>query len=210
MAPVRAARRAVPGDDRSVAVPPHDRIVTANSRKLTPVQSTKGRDPIMNIRKLFATSAFAIASVIVNTTMPAGATPGNTQIDGVAKIDFATCTELASPLTLRMTGSLEGCWYTTSLEVVHTTPSGGYRERGTERFIGCLTTGGSNKCGSFDTIYQFEAKYQTSPPFAEIHGRCQHPIVSGTGDFEGVTGRVDFKDDVQNGCFYYRGHIAFK
>lgn len=164
----------------------------------------------MNIRKLFATSVFAIASVIVNTAMPAGATPGNTQIDGVAKIDFATCTELASPLTLRMTGSLEGCWYTTSLEVVHTTPSGGYRERGTERFIGCLTTGGSSKCGSFDTTYQFEAKYQTSPPFAEIHGRCQHPIVSGTGDFEGVTGRVDFKDDVQNGCFYYRGHIAFR
>ena len=45
----------------------------------------------------------------------------------------------------------------------------------------------------------------------EIFGRCQHPIVagSGTGVFEGVTGRLDFKDDIAAGNFPYRGHFKF-
>ena len=32
---------------------------------------------------------------------------------------------------------------------------------------------------------------------------------SGEGAFAGVTGRLDFKDDVENGCFPYRGHLKF-
>lgn len=131
-----------------------------------------------------------------------------TQIDGVAKPDNENvCTEIDSLFRFTMAGSLQGCWYTTSFKVVQTTPSGGYRERGEERFIGCLVDGTNRTCGSFDTSYQFEGKYQTVAPFAEIHGRCQHPIVGGTGGFAGITGRVDFKDDVVNNCFYYRGHI---
>ena len=45
---------------------------------------------------------------------------------------------------------------------------------------------------------------------SEVHGRCQHPIVagSGTGGFAGATGRADFKDDVVTGEFLYRGHIS--
>jgi hypothetical protein len=44
----------------------------------------------------------------------------------------------------------------------------------------------------------------------EIHGRCQHPITagSGTGAFAGVTGRLDFKDDVDKATFYYHGHLT--
>ena len=43
-------------------------------------------------------------------------------------------------------------------------------------------------------------------------GVCQHPIIvgSGTGGFEGVTGRVDFKDDVVTGDYPYRGHISLR
>jgi hypothetical protein len=44
----------------------------------------------------------------------------------------------------------------------------------------------------------------------ELHGRCQHPIAkgSGTGGFEGASGRLDFKDIVDAGTFVYRGHIS--
>ena len=44
----------------------------------------------------------------------------------------------------------------------------------------------------------------------EVKGRCQHPIItgSGTGGFAGATGRLDFKDQVSTGRFFYRGHIT--
>ena len=42
-------------------------------------------------------------------------------------------------------------------------------------------------------------------------GRCQHLVLegSGTGVFGGVTGRLDFKDDVEAGNFPYRGQLRF-
>jgi hypothetical protein len=43
-----------------------------------------------------------------------------------------------------------------------------------------------------------------------LGGRCQHPIAagSGTGGFEGATGRLDFKDIIGDTVTYvYRGHI---
>ncbi len=79
-----------------------------------------------------------------------------------------------------------------------------YQERGEEIFVGTLDGG---PLGTFATTYKFSSKW--SPDVCtrtEVHGRCQHPIVagSGTGSFTGVTGRVDFKDDVATGCFLYR------
>ena len=49
------------------------------------------------------------------------------------------------------------------------------------------------------------------PLGAEIFGRCQHPIVagSGTGVFNGVTGQMNFKDDIEAGNFPYRGQLRF-
>jgi hypothetical protein len=46
---------------------------------------------------------------------------------------------------------------------------------------------------------------------AEIFGRCQHPIVNGSGEgvFSGVTGRLDMKDDIEAGNYPYRGHLKF-
>jgi hypothetical protein len=100
-----------------------------------------------------------------------------------------------------MTGDLEGCLYT-FVESAKCSPSGVYLETGTETFVG--------QGGTFRTTYRFEAKYQDCANLAvEIHGRCQHPIIagSGTGPFEGVTGRLDFKDDIEAGNFPYRGHL---
>lgn len=63
----------------------------------------------MKLQRLLALSALTLASMVAGTITPVAAAPGNAQIDGVAKIDFVGCTELPSPFTFRMTGSLEGC-----------------------------------------------------------------------------------------------------
>ena len=111
---------------------------------------------------------------------------------------------------LVMTGSLEGCWYTkviTSKE----TPSGVYLESGEEVFVGSLD---GAPVGTFATTYAFESKWDPDVSSGvELRGRCQHPIVkgSGTGAFEGATGRLDFKDIIGDPVTYvYRGHISFR
>ncbi len=134
------------------------------------------------------------------------AAEGNTQISGVGVWGTVEqCDALPSELPpIVMAGDLQGCWYTTSLQVVHTTPSGGYRESGTETFIGCLSDG--TTCGTISTTYQFEGKF--APDGSEIHGHCEHPFVSGTGDFEGIKGQMFFKDDVETGELNWRGHFS--
>lgn len=140
---------------------------------------------------------------------------GATQISGVGF--FATAAECNSPLgqgadyAVRMTGDLEGCLYA-FIDEFECSPSGTYREVGREYFIGTY----NGNAGTFWTTYKFEAKYEGcaangAPLGAEIFGRCQHPVTAdtGTGVFEGVTGRLDFKDDVVAGNFPYRGHLQF-
>ena len=128
-------------------------------------------------------------------------------ISGVGILDVANqCNDAPDGFdeyTLVMTGSLEGCLYTDIL-TVRTTPSGAYLETGQEIFVGSLNGGPE---GTFATTYRFEAKF--APDGSEIHGRCQHPIVdgSGTGGFEGASGRLNFKDIVETGEFVYKGHL---
>jgi hypothetical protein len=115
---------------------------------------------------------------------------------------FSEFTDFA-PLVMR--GSLVGCWYT-NIDAFRTTPSGVYLEQGREVFVGSLDGG---PVGTFTTTYRFEGKF--APDGSEIHGRCQHPLVrgSGTGGFAGATGRVDFKDIIGDPVVYvYRGHIS--
>lgn len=142
--------------------------------------------------------------VLAFAVLPAMAA-GTTQVNGEAVFGTSSdCPDYpAAWAILAMDGDLEGCWYIHGWDVVQETPSGIYQERGTETFVGCMGT----VCGSFDTTYKFTAKFAADG--SELHGRCQHPIEpgSGTGGFEGATGRVDFKDDVETGIFYYRGHI---
>lgn len=134
---------------------------------------------------------------------------GAIQFDGVAR-GTDECAGRTDVLALDMyQGNLIGCLITTSSDEPSITPSGVYLERGTEMFIGCLYEDGMEiGCGSFETTYLFSAKF---PPDAEQQfGRCQHPIVAGTGTdvFEGATGRIDFKDDLDAGLFNFRGHIS--
>ena len=139
---------------------------------------------------------------------------GATQISGVAFFDAAdTCDSesVGADYALLMHGALEGCLYTfvddeNSQSPPQSSPSGTYRETGTEFFVA------SDGVSTFETTYRFEAKYEDVDALSgEIFGRCQHPIVegSGTGIFLGVSGQLFFKDEVESGTFLYRGHLRY-
>lgn len=140
--------------------------------------------------------------------------PGGTQISGIGF--YATTGECDYPgqgaaYAIRMTGDLEGCLYA-FIDDYECSPSGTYREEGREYFVGTY----NGQPGTFWTTYKFEAKYEGcaengAPLGAEIFGRCQHPVTegSGTGVFAGVTGRLNFKDDIEAGNFPYRGSLRF-
>jgi hypothetical protein len=142
---------------------------------------------------------------------------GAIQVSGVGF--YPTLSECPLPqgatYALKVTGDdLNGCLFVTVTDF-SCTPSGAYRESGTEHFVGTYNGGE----GSFDTAYKFEGKYEGCPTSgtplgAEILGRCQHPIVEGSGEsvFYGVSGRLDFRDVLEGDgapYFPYRGHFRF-
>jgi hypothetical protein len=137
---------------------------------------------------------------------------GAIQISGIGY--YATtgeCSNLNPPAAyaIKMTGNLEGCLYA-FIDDYECSPSGTYREEGREYFVGTY----NGQPGTFWTTYKFEAKYEDcdgGPLGAEIFGRCQHPITAGTGTgvFDGVTGQLNFKDDIEAGNFPYRGYFRF-
>ena len=140
--------------------------------------------------------------------------PGAMQISGVGF--YATSGECdyegrGAAYAIKMTGAFEGCLYA-FIDEFECSPSGTYREEGREFFVGNY----NGQAGTFWTTYKFEAKYEGcsengGPLGVEIFGRCQHPIVqgSGTGFFNGVAGRLDFKDDIEAGNFPYKGQLRF-
>ena len=147
-----------------------------------------------------------MAGVPLTITTPADA--AMEKVSGVGVLAAAgQCDDAAArdfvDFTLLMRGDLQGCLYT-DIETAETKPSGVYLETGQEIFVGSLNGG---PVGTFTTTYKFEAKF--APDGSEVHGRCQHPVVdgSGTGGFEGASGRLDFKDVVETGEYVYRGHI---
>jgi len=158
-------------------------------------------------RRAAVAAALMIAGSVAAAAAPANAaTP---QVAGDAHYDTSgqcpVIAEYSSYPPLVITGDLAGCWYT-NVEDIKTTSSGVYLETGQELFVGSVNGGAS---GTFTTTYRFEAKY--NPDGSEFRGRCQHPIVagSGTGGLAGTSGRLDFKDLVQNDpvTYVYRGHI---
>lgn len=114
----------------------------------------------------------------------------------------------APDFALKLSGDLGGCLYT-FVDTFSCDPGGTYHETGKELYV---ADGSAGDEGTFRTTYRFTAKYDDCPNFGgQQHGRCQHPIAegSGTGDYEGVSGRLDFKDNVEVGNFSYRGHLRW-
>lgn len=113
--------------------------------------------------------------------------------------------------TYVMDGSLIGCWFSDSFDVVREHASGNVQITGTEHFDGCWDLGGDGSCsgdpeGTLSFSFQFSGKFDLVTS-AEIRGRCQHPIVSGTDGFATASGVITFKDDVTTGIAPYRGSI---
>lgn len=139
---------------------------------------------------------------------------GAIQISGIGYFDVdGECIDSegeGADFVILMTGDLEGCRYV-FVETFEDSPSGTYRERGTEILV--VKYGG--KTGTFETTYHFTGKFEDVASWSgEQFGNCHHPIVegSGTGDFEGVTGRLDFRDNVEDGIavnYPYRGHLEW-
>lgn len=136
---------------------------------------------------------------------------GATQISGIGSYAApGECTDPegnGSDYALTMAGDFSGCHYI-FVENARCTAGGAYSESGTETFVGIY----NGQPGTFRTNYLFTGTYRDCPNLVgEIAGRCQHPIIagSGTGIFEGVRGRFDMRDDVAAGNFPYRGHLSF-
>jgi len=168
----------------------------------------------MNIRKTTLLAALAVATTTVGADRVEAA---SADLSGVARYDSSHTTCLAPPVgyedydnpPILFTGSLEGCLYfKIDASTDNGAPSGVYIEQGREVFVGTLNRGAP---GLFTTTYKFESKWDPDVSTGdEVKGRCQHPIVagSGTGGFAGATGRFDFKDVVSDGSILYRGHIT--
>lgn len=181
------------------------------------------------IRKT-VTLAVVVVAMVATLVTPAAA-GGTTQISGVGYI--AAVSDGVTPawtescpghpdymdfadITLELVeGNLQGCWYTL-IESATASPSFEasplvYHETGREVFVGGWydDDGALIGTGTFETTYRFTGMFADPSFTVEIHGRCQHPIVAGTGTgvFEDMAGRVDFKDDVETGELNYRGHL---
>jgi hypothetical protein len=125
---------------------------------------------------------------------------GATQIDGIGY--YAEVAECDYPgegadFALLLTGDLEGCLYA-FVDSYDCSPSGTYREEGREYFVG--TYNGAS--GTFWTTYKFQAKFEGCAEDgsfigAEIFGRCQHPIESGSGTGGGKVLMADWTGAIQ-------------
>jgi len=163
------------------------------------------------IKSRLLVCAALIAGFAALSATPASA--ASVQVSGVqTPVSSGSCFNLGALSSFTMQGSLIGCWYLDTFNV-QSQPSGTFQATGTEHFVGCLDLTGDQACTGGDpqgTLYfSFQFTGKADPvTFAEIHGRCAHPITAGTGGFAGAFGVITFKDDVTNGTSLYRGPVT--
>ncbi len=178
---------------------------------------------IAAISPLLRASRGLATMIVAGSCLAWAGAKANTQISGTGVFDGgANCGgppagfEDYLYFTLELSGDFVGCLWTSDPLDYAITNGNTYQEWGREILEGCLDTNGNGYCdlnepfGTFETSYHFTSKWAGAPfESAQINGRCQHPITndSGTGDFAGASGRLDFKDDVEEGDFDWRGHI---
>lgn len=163
--------------------------------------------------------AVALTSAAALAATSAASAAGVTQVDGIQ-----TLVSLGDPFdpvddVYWMDGygdgrpALIGYWYTRSSVLGVATPSGVFTSTGTEEFVGCLDANGNGACdpaeaeGTIGFAFNASVKFDLVT-FAQYHGRCYHPITGGTGGFADVAGVLRFKDDPEEGCSFYSGHLT--
>ena len=152
-----------------------------------------------------------LAVTMITAALTAPAMAATARVVGLQIPDVANMCPETSIGTYIMEGGLIGCWYTDEFTTIREQPSGALQITGTEHFVGCLDLAGDGSCvgdptGTLRFAFQFSAKYDLVT-FAEIRGRCQHLVVSGTGGFADADGVITFKDDVSTGSASYLGSV---
>lgn len=151
---------------------------------------------MVRVRKALIVLA-ALALLLVVPVGSAGALEPD--VEGVAS--FAEeCGGQTSAFTLVLEGELSGCLYTHGW-VAKVRPDGTYIEEGTETIAACW----GDLCGTLETTYRFVATFDGDGN--QTAGWCDHHIVSGTGDFAGAGGGIQFNDDLDAGVAYFHGVI---
>ncbi|HET7487384.1 MAG TPA: hypothetical protein VFJ85_05600 [Acidimicrobiales bacterium] len=161
--------------------------------------TTDHQSPTRSRRRARLLAAAAAAAVLALPAAGAGADTGAVQVRGVQAP--ATGAECAGGYV--MTGTLTGCWYVDTAQIVRGSfTSSGFLATGTEHFDGCIFD--DSHCGTFHTTFSFTAKFDADGN--EIHGRCHHPVVGGDGVFAGATGQIEMHDE-PTGCAVYNGNL---
>lgn len=154
------------------------------------------------LTRILLTMALAIGASVFWVASPASATVNQVSGNAVAPV---ACEQLGD-YQIQVTGNLTGCIYGYITDSKTLPQSRIYKEIADETFVGSF----GDLTGTFDLVENFIIKFNKdgTPAWA----RCHHPIVrgSGTGDFEGVTGRLDFSDDFSDPnapVTTYKGHL---
>ena len=169
------------------------------------------------MRKRLTTQRMAalVSALLLTLVMAVPATAGGngaTQISGIGFVPGVGECDSPPPgvspaYAIVMTGDLEGCVYGFNPVFKGPGPSGVAKERADEVFHGSY----DGHVGTFRMTENWHAKYDPASGI-QVFGFCKHPIVkgSGTGDFAGVRGRLDFRDDLADSAnprYIYKGHL---
>jgi hypothetical protein len=190
-------------------LPPNGQPLLASPRPKPPEEDMK---KIVAFTALITVLAFAGVALAEGTTVRvSGIEAPNSTAPSDPCYELDPATGQPPVIANAMAGSLIGCWFTDAFTWGPTSPSGILHATGAEHFVGCLDIKQEGRCaegdpaGTLALSARFEFKVVNNQ---EIWGRCQHQILSGTGDFVGATGEIDFKDSVPNGTSSYRGRIT--
>lgn len=156
------------------------------------------------------TLALLAAAALLSVASPAMAA-GSIQVSG--QTADALCDappagyESYTDYAFAIEGDLAGCVYGQITVARFHEGSGAYQERANEVFTGYW----NGQHGTVEMIENYTAKAGADNATGLYFARCKHPIVaeSGTGVFDGVTGRLDFKDDTDAGTAAYTGHLRW-
>ena len=155
-------------------------------------------------KSLIALVALAVTTAAMLALSGPASGAGVTQVSGLGTFPDpgeGYCTEVVArdaDYWINLEGDLEGCVYGFVAEAKFVEGAGVSKITGYEIFVGCW----EEMCGRFDMDGSIHSK-------DGAFGFCVHPIVTGSGtdDFAGITGRLDFRDDLVADNAPYTGHL---